>query len=59
LNSSYYDKEIAQYELGILSFDGTIKLFQKLVDSGDLVHMKSEYYIQANSLIDFGHIIRK
>ena len=59
MNNSYYDKEIVQYELGTLPLDRTIQLFQKLVDSGELVHMKSEYYIQANSLIDFGHIIRK
>lgn len=54
-----FNKKMAQYEDGKLSFEDTVNLFQKLVDSGEIIYMKNSYYIQANNLINHGHIIKK
>lgn len=42
------------WEYGTLSREGTIKLFQQLVDSGEVWTMTAEYRAQAEQLIAAG-----
>ena len=49
-------EEIELYESGKLSFEKTVFLFQKLIDSGRLWKMNSHFLVQANHLIERGYV---
>ena len=51
--------KLEQYEEGTLSFEKTVYLFQKLVDSGYLWRVNNEVYVDANELIERGYVIRR
>ena len=49
-------EEVESYENGELSFEKTVFLFQKLIDSGRLWKMNSHFLSQANYLIERGYV---
>ena len=51
--------EIEKYENGALSFENTVDLFQRLVDSGMLWRYNNHICADANKLIDRGYVIER
>jgi len=51
--------EFESFEQGRLPFDNQVNFFQKIIDSGMLWTMKSDYILKANSLIDDGYVIQR
>ena len=49
-------EEVELYENGKLSFEKTVLLFQKLIDSGRLWKMNPYFLSQANDLIERGYV---
>jgi len=48
--------EVELYESGKLSFEKTVFLFQKLIDSGRIWKMNPYFLSQANHLIERGYV---
>ena len=59
MNYPFFNEEIRRYDDGKLSFDDTVQLFQNLVDSGKIIYMNNNHYVQANNLIDRGYVIKR
>lgn len=51
--------EFESFEQGKLPLDNQINLFQKIIDSGMLWTMNSDYIVKANNLIDDGYVIQR
>lgn len=51
--------EFESFEQGKLPLDNQVNLFQKIIDSGMLWTMNSDYIVKANNLIDDGYIIQR
>ena len=49
-------EEIEKYETGDLSFEKTVDLFQRIVDSGMLWRFDNHIYSDANRLIERGYV---
>jgi len=52
-------EEIQKYETGNLSFEKTVDLFQRIVDSGMLWRFDNHIYTDANKLIDRGYVLAR
>lgn len=59
--TKYYDEvgAVIAYEQGELSEEGTIELFQKLVDNGHAWSLQGSYGRTAVALIEAGLVTRK
>ena len=51
--------EIEKYENGDLSFEKTVDLFQRIVDSGMLWRFDNSIYSDINKLIDRGYVLAR
>jgi hypothetical protein len=60
-NTDGYDEVagIIAYETGKLDFDGTVELFQHLVDNGHAWTLQGSYGRTAKALIEAGHVVQK
>ena len=50
-------EEIIRYENGEMNEDETIELFQKLIKSGEILHLQGHYGRMAQHLINTGQVI--
>tara|TARA_R100001377_G_C3149363_1_gene95720 strand:- start:149 stop:325 length:177 start_codon:yes stop_codon:yes gene_type:complete len=51
--------EIEKYEMGSLSFEKKVDLFQRIVDSGMLWRFDNHIYSDANELIQRGYVLAR
>jgi len=51
--------EIEKYENGDLSFENTVDLFQRIVDSGMLWRYNNHIFSDANNLIERGYVLAR
>tara|TARA_R100000005_G_C4980035_1_gene190047 strand:+ start:522 stop:698 length:177 start_codon:yes stop_codon:yes gene_type:complete len=51
--------EIEKYERGDLSFEKTVDLFQRIVDSGMLWRFDNGIHVDINELIDRGYVLAR
>lgn len=49
---------IVAYEEGSLDQEGTVQLFQRLIDSGEIWHLQGSYQRTAQALLSSGECVR-